>query len=46
VASILVSASRRRALYLPIPAASSISERRSSGLADTISAILPCSTIV
>ena len=40
------SASRRRALYLPMPAASSMSARRSSALAETISATRPCSTIV
>ena len=46
VDSIFDSASRRRALYLLMPAASSMSVRRSSGLAETISAIRPCSTIV
>ncbi len=41
--SIFSSACFFRALYLVMPAASSMSMRRSSGRAETMSPILPCS---
>ncbi len=45
VASIFRSAASRRFLYLVMPAASSMMARRSSGRAETICPIRPCSMI-